>query len=156
VATGLDALHDQGVGAGIRGRAGSVRGGDLDQHPRAAGARPGDQFGTQPKRERHPRHALFDRHLEALVLLEIEHEVHAERAVRRPHDRADLLTQARWIGPRGTQRPEATGPRHLSSERHRSAPPERRLHDGHCAAQRTHRASVHSTRSLRRGARPLP
>ena len=38
-------------------------------------------LGTQPERERHPRHALFDRDLDALVLLEVEHDVHAERAV---------------------------------------------------------------------------
>jgi hypothetical protein len=153
---GLNALHDQGVRAGIRGRAGLVRGGNLDQHTRATGVRAGNQFATQPEGERQPRHALFDRHLQALVLLEIEHEVHAERAVRRSHDRADLLSQARWIGPRSAQRPQAARPRHLGSELRRSAPAQRRLHDGHFAAQRAHRASVHSTRSRRRGVCSLP
>ena len=54
--------------------------------------------------------------------VDVEHEVHAERAVRRPRDRADLLAQDRRIGPRGAERPEATGPRHLR----RRAPPQRR------------------------------
>ena len=49
VAAGLDALHDQRVGAGICGRPRRIRRGDLHQHPRAAGARAGDQVGTQPK-----------------------------------------------------------------------------------------------------------
>ena len=65
---------------------------------RAPPARASNQPAPQPKGERHPWHALFDRHLEALVLVEVEHEVDAERTVRCPHDRADLLAQTAVIG----------------------------------------------------------
>ena len=95
---------------------GRVRRGDLHQHARAAGAGEPDQIGTESERERHPRHPLLDHQLEALVLCEVEHEVHAKRTIRDTRDRTDLLTQHRRLRPRRAQRAEAAGPRHRGSQ----------------------------------------
>src|SRR5215208_5712698 len=54
-----------------------------DHGRRAAGECSLDHLATHAEGERHPRNAFLNRDLESLVLLEVEHEVNAERAVRR-------------------------------------------------------------------------
>ena len=70
----------------------------------------GNQVRTKPERERHDRRALLNRHLEPLVLLEIEHQIHAKRTVRNPRDLADPVAQDPRLRPRCAQRSQAPRP----------------------------------------------
>jgi hypothetical protein len=151
MAASLNTLHDQRVGARICRRSSRVRRADLYQDSCAAGARAGNQLRTKSEGERHDRYALLDSHLKALVLLEVEHEVHAKRAVRHARDRADLLAQDLRLGPRRTQRPEASRLRHLVSESRGSAPAQGRLHDGNVQAHRAHDTSLPAVKGTRSG-----
>jgi len=104
----LNSLHDQRVGARVRRGSGRVRRGDLHQHACAAGTGASDQLRTEPEGERHDWRALFENHLEPFVLLEVEHQVHAERAIRKARERADLFAQDLRLSPRRAQRPHAS------------------------------------------------
>ena len=73
---------------------------DLYQNSRTSSLRARDELRTQPEGERHDRRTLLDCYLEPLVLLEIEHKIHAKRAIRRPTDQSDLLAQDPRLGPR--------------------------------------------------------
>jgi hypothetical protein len=97
---GLYTLDDQRVSARIDRRSRRIRRAYLYQHSRASSTRARDQLRTKPEGERHDRRALLNSHLEPLVLLKIEHKVHAKRAIRYPPDRSDLLAQDCQLGPR--------------------------------------------------------
>jgi hypothetical protein len=138
VTAGLDTLGDQRVSARIGRRPCRVPRADLYQHSRACSLRARDQLRTKPERERHNRRSLLNSHLKPLVLLKIEHKIHAKRAVRYPPDRPDLLAQDPQLSPRRAQRAEASRPRHLASEPSSGGTGDRRLHDGNLEAQSAH------------------
>jgi hypothetical protein len=154
---GLDALDDQRVSARIGRRSRRVPRADLYQHSRACSPRARDQLRTKPERERHDRRTLLNSHLESLVLLKIEHEIDAKRAIRYPPDRADLVAQDPQLGPRRAQRAEASRPRHLASESRRGGAGDRRLHDRNLDAESAHDASLQRVdETCRRAQSSLP
>ena len=110
MAASLDALDNQRVSARIGCRSRCVRRSDLHQHSRARGPRTRDQLWTESEGERHDRRALFNGHLEPLVLLKIEHKIHAERSIRHPPDRSDPLAQHIQLSPGCAKRAEPSGP----------------------------------------------
>ena len=141
---GLDTLHDQRVSTRIGRRS------------RASSPRARDQLRTKPEGERHDRRTLLNRHLKPLVLLKIEHKIHAKWAIRYPPDRSDLLAQDSQLGPRRAQRAEASRPRHLAGEPSRGGPGDGRLHDGNLQAKSVHGASLpHNTTAIGLRARQL-
>ena len=83
---GLDTLGDQRVSARISRRSRRVPRADLYQHSRASSPSALDQLRTKPEGERHDRRTLLNSHLKPLVLLKIEHKIHAKRAIRYPPD----------------------------------------------------------------------
>src|SRR3974390_1523946 len=120
----LDTLDDHRVRARIRRRSRRVPRSDLYQHSRASSPRARQQLRTKPEGERHDRRTLLNSHLKPLVLLKIEHKIHAKRAIRHPPDRSDLLAKVPQLGPRRAQRAEASRPRHLAGESSRGGPAE--------------------------------
>src|SRR6516162_9919622 len=145
----LDTLDDHRVRARFGRRSRRVPRSDLYQHSRASGPRARDQLRTKPEGKRHDRRTLLNSHLKPLVLLKIEHKIHAKRAIRYPPDRSDLLAQDPQLGPRRAQRTEASRARHLASESSRGGPGDGRLHDGNLQAKNAHGASLpHNARAI--------
>jgi hypothetical protein len=154
---GLDTLDDQSVSARIGCRSRRAPRAHLYQHSRASSPRASDQLRTKPEGERHDRRTLPHSHLKPLVLLKIEHKIHAKRAIRYPPDRSDLLAQDLQLGPRRAQRAEASRPRHLASESSRGGAGDGRLHDGNLKAESAHDASQQRVdETSRRAQRSLP
>ena len=138
----LDTLDDHRVRTRIGRRSRRVPRSDLYEHSRASSPRARNELRAKPEGKRHDRRTLLNSHLKPLVLLKIEHKIHAKRAIRYPPDRSDLLAQDPQLSPRRAQRAEASRSRHLASESSRGGAGDGRLHDGNVQAKSAHDASL--------------
>jgi hypothetical protein len=130
VATGLDSLSDHDVRPGVGRRPGLLGISDLHQHDKACLSGSLDQLPVDTPREGHESGTFLDHHLEALALVEVEHEVDAELPAHRRANRRELLAERVWARPRRCERPERTDTADGRHELGRGRRPDRSLHHG--------------------------
>ncbi len=95
-----------------------------------------DEWSRIAPEERDQLDAGVEADAEALVLLEVEHEVHAKRLLGQFAGLGDDPFERFWFGPRQWMHAQAAGVRHRRDEPARDEPADRRLDDGRGDAEK--------------------